>query len=149
MAQNALSHSNRQEWVQWVDGAKEEASRKNSKSCCSIFFFFFGVFWDRISLYNPGFPGTQSVDQVGLELRNPPATASQVLGLKVCTTMPGFCILILKKDLCVWALPHMFVGTRCLWRWEEGIVSPRTNVTDGCELPCGCWQPNLGPLKEQ
>jgi hypothetical protein len=31
-------------------------------------------------------PGTHSVDQAGLELRNPPAFASQVLGLKACTT---------------------------------------------------------------
>jgi hypothetical protein len=30
-----------------------------------------------------------SVDQAGLEFRNPPASASQVLGLKVCATMPG------------------------------------------------------------
>jgi hypothetical protein len=38
---------------------------------------------DRVSLYSPGCPGTPSVDQVGLELRNPPASAFQVLGLKV------------------------------------------------------------------
>ena len=31
-------------------------------------------------------PGTHSVDQAGLELRNPPAAASQVLGLKACAT---------------------------------------------------------------
>ena len=31
-------------------------------------------------------PGTLSVDQAGLELRNLPASASQVLGLKVCAT---------------------------------------------------------------
>jgi hypothetical protein len=33
------------------------------------------------------------VDQAGLELRNPPASASQVLGLKACATTarrPGF-----------------------------------------------------------
>jgi hypothetical protein len=30
-----------------------------------------------------------TVDQAGLELRNPPASASQVLGLKVCTIMTG------------------------------------------------------------
>jgi hypothetical protein len=29
------------------------------------------------------------VDQAGLELRNSPASASQVLGLKACTTTPG------------------------------------------------------------
>jgi hypothetical protein len=31
-------------------------------------------------------PGTHFVDQAGLELRNPPASASQVLGLKACAT---------------------------------------------------------------
>ena len=34
----------------------------------------------------PDCPGTNSVDQAALQLRNPPASASQVLGLKVCTT---------------------------------------------------------------
>jgi hypothetical protein len=47
-----------------------------------MFFFF----QDRVSLYSPGYPGTHSVDQAGLELRNPPASASQVLGLKACAT---------------------------------------------------------------
>ncbi|GAB1296331.1 Membrane metallo-endopeptidase-like 1 [Apodemus speciosus] len=36
-----------------------------------------------VSLCSPGCPGTHSVNQAGLELRNPPASASQVLGLKV------------------------------------------------------------------
>jgi hypothetical protein len=50
-------------------------------------FWFFGlVFQDSISLYSPGCPGTHSVDQASLELRNPPTSASQVLGLKACTT---------------------------------------------------------------
>jgi hypothetical protein len=35
------------------------------------------VFQDRVSLYNPGSPGTHFVDQDGLELRNPPASASK------------------------------------------------------------------------
>jgi hypothetical protein len=47
------------------------------------------VFRDRVSLYSPGCPGTHFIDQAGLELRNPPASASPVLGLKVCTTTPG------------------------------------------------------------
>jgi hypothetical protein len=51
-----------------------------------FFFFSFLVFRDNVSLYNPGCPGTHSVDQAGLELRNPPASASQVLGLKACAT---------------------------------------------------------------
>ncbi|GAB1298325.1 T-complex protein 1 subunit epsilon [Apodemus speciosus] len=41
---------------------------------------------DKVSLCSPGRPETYSVDQAGLKLRNPPASASQVLGLKACTT---------------------------------------------------------------
>jgi hypothetical protein len=40
-------------------------------------------------LCSPGCPGTHSVDQAGLKLRTPPASASQVLGLKACATTPG------------------------------------------------------------
>ena len=47
--------------------------------CLSVFFFFF-FFQDRVSLCSPGCPGTPSV---GLELRDPHASASCVLGLKV------------------------------------------------------------------
>jgi hypothetical protein len=52
---------------------------------CFCFLFCF-VFWDRVSLCSPGSPGTHFVDQAGLELRNPPASASLVLGLKACAT---------------------------------------------------------------
>jgi hypothetical protein len=45
------------------------------------FFWWGGGFRDRVSLCSPGCPGTHSVDQAGLELRNLPASASQVLGL--------------------------------------------------------------------
>jgi hypothetical protein len=48
------------------------------------------VFQDRVSLYSPGCPGTHFVDQAGLELRNLPASAFQVLGLKACATTPGY-----------------------------------------------------------
>jgi hypothetical protein len=47
------------------------------------------VFQDRVSLCSSGCPGTYFVDQAGLELRNLPASASRVLGLKACTTTPG------------------------------------------------------------
>ena len=30
-----------------------------------------------------------------------------------------------------------------------GVRSPGTRVTDTCELPCGYWELNLGPLEEQ
>jgi hypothetical protein len=52
----------------------------------SQFVFSFLVFQDRVSLCSPGCPGTHSVNQAVLELRNPPASASQVLGLKACAT---------------------------------------------------------------
>jgi hypothetical protein len=51
-----------------------------------ILLVLFFVFQGRVSLYNPGSPGTHSVDQAGLELRNLPASASQVLASKVCAT---------------------------------------------------------------
>jgi hypothetical protein len=56
-------------------------------------------FWDRVSLYNPGCPGTHFVDQAGLALRNPPASTSRVLGLKACTTTPSSVFLFLSKVL--------------------------------------------------
>ena len=43
----------------------------------------------QVSLCIPGCPGTHSVDQAGLELRNLPASTSQVLRLKACATTPG------------------------------------------------------------
>jgi hypothetical protein len=54
-----------------------------------IFFFFFFFSQDRVSLCSPGSPGTHFVDQAGLKLRNLPASASQVLGLKACATTPS------------------------------------------------------------
>jgi hypothetical protein len=59
-----------------------------------LFIYLFLVFRDRVSPYSPGCPGTHFVDQAGLELRNPPASASRVLGLKVCTTTPGETVIV-------------------------------------------------------
>jgi hypothetical protein len=76
----------------------------NSNKCfsfLSFFFFFFLVFRDRVSLYSPGCPGTHCVGQAGLKLRNPPASASRVLGLKVCATMPGnFFFSFINTSIC-------------------------------------------------
>jgi hypothetical protein len=41
---------------------------------------------DKVSLCTFGCPGTHSVDQAGLELTYPPASASHVLGFKACAT---------------------------------------------------------------
>ena len=46
----------------------------------------YGMFQNKIFLCSPGCLETSSVDQAGLELRDLPASASQVLGLKARTT---------------------------------------------------------------
>jgi hypothetical protein len=94
-------------WDSWISG--DQTNRKvfgsNTvlwKQCnpvsfpqVCLFVFWFGLvyfvclfvcFRDRVSLCSPGCSGTHSVDKAGLKLRNLPASASQVLGLKVCTT---------------------------------------------------------------
>jgi hypothetical protein len=55
---------------------------------CFVLFCFvlFCFLRDRVSLYNPGCFGIHSIDQAVLKLRDPPTSASQVLGLKVCAT---------------------------------------------------------------
>jgi hypothetical protein len=45
-------------------------------SCSVLFYLFVCLFRDRVSLFSPGCPGTHFIDQAGLELRNPPASAS-------------------------------------------------------------------------
>jgi hypothetical protein len=78
---------------QLLSASKDEEKHKQSSILLAVVAFFafpaidfFGKgglgFRNRVSLY--GCPGTHFVDQAGLELRNPPASASQVLGLKVC-----------------------------------------------------------------
>jgi hypothetical protein len=54
----------------------------NNNKIIFCFLFFRG----RVSLCSSGYPGTHSADQAGLELRNLPASASRVLGLKACAT---------------------------------------------------------------
>ena len=41
------------------------------------------------------------------------------------------------------------IPAQCPGRPEEGIRSPGTGAVDGCELPCGCWELNVGPLQGQ
>ena len=55
--------------------------------------------------------------------------------------------------MCMGVLPACMSATMCIsvasWRTEEGDRSLGIGVTDGCELPCGCWQSNMSPLEEQ
>jgi hypothetical protein len=61
------------------------------------------------------------IDQAGLELRNLPASASQVLGLKACATTLG-----LKCILCVCFVSYVCLCTMgmawCPWRLEEKVL---------------------------
>jgi hypothetical protein len=54
--------------------------------CILVWFFETG---------SPGCPGAHSVDQAGLELRNPLAFASRVLGLKACATTARLMVVVL------------------------------------------------------
>jgi hypothetical protein len=65
-----------------------------SRGFFCLFVFVCLVFRDRVSLYSPGCPGAHFVYQAGLKLRNPPASASQVLELKACTTTTRLEVLI-------------------------------------------------------
>ena len=53
------------------------------------------------------------------------------------------CISVLPESIYVY-----YVHTWCLWRSDEEVRFLGTGVRDSCELPCGFWEPFLGPLKE-
>jgi hypothetical protein len=54
-------------------------TRKMSPIMVFVFVFVFCFFWNRVSLHSPCCLGTHSVDQADLELRDLPASTSQVL----------------------------------------------------------------------
>jgi hypothetical protein len=92
----------------------------------------FLLFRDRVSLCSPSCPGTHSLDQAGLKLRNLPASASRVLGLKACTTMPGTLFFLIFKKYYYFLYEYTVVVFRHTRRGH------RIPFTDGCEPPCGC-----------
>ena len=55
--------------------------------------------------------------------------------------------------MCMNVLPaYMSVHSMCAWGRQEpekGVGSLGSRVTAGCELSCGCWESNLGPLEKQ
>lgn len=58
----------------------------------------------------------------------------------------GFCVCMCLW-VCVMYVHHVYAW--CTRRPEEGIKSLETGVTNGCQPPEGCWEPNPGPLQEQ
>lgn len=110
---------------------------------------------DRISLRSPRSPGTYFVSQAGLEVRDPSASASIVLGLKVCdtTTWPNIQVLqvhfiskskqsssffLFFKDfllcICVFSLSVCEPHLQCQQKTAEIIGSSGTGVRDVYEL---------------
>jgi hypothetical protein len=83
-----------------------------SKRILNFFLVLFFVFQDRVSLCSPGYPGTHFVDQTGLELRNLPASASRVLGLKACATTPATEFFFFKTGL----VTHTLIPAPRKWR---------------------------------
>ena len=62
-------------------------------------------------------------------------------------------VCVLKIILCVCVPRSMYVCIQCMCLMPKesrtGYRFPGTGVTDDSELPCGCWELNLGPLEEQ
>ena len=93
MTVNKIKKNTVKKWLSWSPIVlwkyelylvkKIDIIRDLTQTCFCFCFYFFR---DRVSLYSPGCPGTHFVDQAGLELRYPPASAFQILGLKVSAT---------------------------------------------------------------
>ncbi|ERE84501.1 E3 ubiquitin-protein ligase [Cricetulus griseus] len=57
-------------------------------------------------------------------------------------------------DVQVYECFDCIVSVQQLYAWyprkpEKGIGYFGNGVIDSCELPCGCWESNPGPLQEQ
>jgi hypothetical protein len=96
-----------------------------------FFFFFFWFFWDRVSLYSSGYPRTHFVDQAGLELRNPPASASRVLALH-----------FFKNIIYIHTHTHMYV-CGCM-RVSNPLELETQTVVSHC-VDAGIWGSKLWP----
>ena len=51
--------------------------------------------------------------------------------------------------VCVCVCVCMCIPCACLVPMEARNGSPELGVTGICEMPCGCWELNLGSLEEQ
>jgi hypothetical protein len=80
-----------------------------------IFFVcFVFCFWDRVSLYSSDCPRTHSEDQAGLELRNLPASVSQMLGLKACATTAQ-----LMEQVILDTVSYCFIWSMAVDLWKS------------------------------
>jgi len=130
----------------------------------------------RASLCSHGWPETHCVDHTGLELtdiyRSLPSKCHynqrdvhDYSCLSILVTIEYFLLLFSRKAFIyvpllllskiIWLLVYVYCVLPvclciCLYPQspEEDIGFQRTGVTDGCELPCGCWGSSPGPLEE-
>lgn len=121
---------------------------RNSKLC-------FWLWEDRVFLCSLCCPGTCSIDEAGLELRDSPALVSQVLRVKAfATTTPGFFWRFLRNKimcLCVGlsVCAPVYVHHVCTGRGQKRASGP-WNWSSGCEQS-DVYVRNLTPrhLQEQ
>jgi hypothetical protein len=80
-------------------------------------------FRDRVSLCSSGCPGTHFIDQAGLELRNPPICASQVLVLKASSTTAWLWVFIWNTSLPRNSSPCSYHGVlyEFISEWQNAI----------------------------
>lgn len=91
-------------------------------------------FWERVSLYNPGYPETCYTDQAGLESRDPPVphqvhlSSVGMKGMRQHTqhTQPTLPTLKLVRggNLCLWAMGFRYLPPHCiyeLWGWSLSL----------------------------
>jgi hypothetical protein len=70
------------------------------------------------------------------------------LALGFSASFKNFTIILCMSVLPVSLSMHTFHACY-LWKSEEGVGCTGTEVTGGCELPCGCWELNPCLLEEQ
>jgi hypothetical protein len=96
---------------------------------------------DRVSLYSPGCPGTHFVDQAGLELRNPPASASQVLGLNRAPPCPAQGVFLISLHYTFWG--RVLLNFPVAWAgWSASSSDPPCPYFIALILPmlnCCVW----------
>lgn len=70
---------------------------------------------------------------------------------KYCSILASMITFFKKKYVCIYLFINICGCFVCVYICtpEEGIGSYRTIVIDCCGLPCGCWELNPEPLKEQ
>jgi hypothetical protein len=118
--------------------------------------------WHKVSLCSPGWPATHYVAQAGLEL-----TCFFLFGAGVesvqhhAWSMVAFVFVFFFFNYKVFKCPLLlcfplfkrFTYLFYLYEYTVAIRHTRRGqsdtITDGCKLPCDCWELNSGPLEEQ